>query len=88
MRGKGGESKRRSKEREWECTGGWIDEGYGSIRVTLVCLWQQRCSWQTEQKQDSRVTWFPFTAWGKGLVEQQRRWRWGDGEQETDEREE
>lgn len=52
---------------------GWIDEGYGSIRVTFVCLWQQRCTWQTEQKQGFLVTWFPFAAWGKfRLMEQER----------------
>lgn len=44
-----------------------VDEGYSSVRVTVVCLWQQRCSWQTHEKQGSCVTCFPFTVgWGSG----------------------
>lgn len=38
MHGKGGERKSTSKGRERERAGGWIDGGYGSVRVPLVCL--------------------------------------------------
>lgn len=59
--------KYREREREREHAGGWIDEGYGFIRVTLVCLLRQRCSWQTEQKQQLLCYLVPPSQHGESL---------------------
>lgn len=69
----GSEAREKEVKRGGRISGGQINEGYHSIRVTSVCLSQQRCTWQTDQKQGSLVTWFPFAVWGKlRLLEKER----------------
>lgn len=76
MRRKGGERKRRSKERG--CTGGWINEGYGSLPVTFLYPLLERCTMQIEQKIGILVTWFIFAALErKAGKEEGDRWGWG-----------